>query len=110
LCNKPVFTRGGQLLGFPDLFDPEAGVVGEYGGSDHKRTDRRKSDRRREDRFLEHALTYFEVVTGELADRPAVVRRMRRARESARYVSEEDRSWTLTPPPGWVPPTWFRAA
>jgi hypothetical protein len=110
LCNKPVFTRGGQLLGFPDLFDPVAGVVGEYGGSDHQRVDRRKSDRRREDRFLDHGLSYFEVVTGELTDRTAVVRRMRRARENAQFASEHDRSWTLTHPPGWVPPAWFRAA
>ena len=110
LCNKPVFTRTGQLLGFPDLFDPVAGVVGEYGGSDHRRTDRRKGDRRREDRFLEHDLTYFEVVTGELSDRRAVVRRMRRARETARFLTEQDRSWTLTPPPGWVPPSGFRVA
>ena len=36
LCNEPVFSLDGQLLGYPDLFDPEAGSVGEYDGADHK--------------------------------------------------------------------------
>ena len=109
-CNQPVFTIGGRLLGYPDLFDPVAGVVGEYGGSDHRTRDRRRSDREREDGFLEHGLTYFEIVTGELADRRAAVRRMRRARESALFLPEGRRAWTLEPPPWWSPPPWYRAA
>ena len=35
LCNAPLFDLGGQLLGIPDLFDPEAGLVGEYDGAHH---------------------------------------------------------------------------
>jgi hypothetical protein len=31
--NQPVWDRRGRLLGVADLFDPEAGVVGEYDGA-----------------------------------------------------------------------------
>lgn len=110
LCNKPVFALDGRQIGFPDLFDEVAGVVGEYGGTSHVDDDRRSMDRSREDRFRAVQLEYFEVVTGELTDRPTVVRRMRRARADARFIPEGQRQWTLTPPPGWTPPDWYRAA
>lgn len=109
-CNKPVFGLDGQLLGYPDLFDPVAGIVGEYGGGDHREQDRRKNDRRREDRFLQHGLSYFELVTGDLQDRPTAVRRMRAARQRAIFAPEGQRRWTLEAPAWWIPPDWYRAA
>ncbi len=36
LCNRPRFDLDGRLLGVPDLFDPVAGLVGEYDGAAHK--------------------------------------------------------------------------
>ncbi len=100
-CNKPVFDLNGRLLGIPDLFDPVAGVVGEYGGRHHTEQDRRRSDRAREDVFLEHGLSYFELVTGDLQDIPRAVRRMHRARHDALFLPPEKRLWTLDPPPWW---------
>ncbi len=35
-CNVPVFDLHGNLIGVPDLFDPVAGLVGEYDGADHQ--------------------------------------------------------------------------
>ncbi|MGN6253243.1 MAG: hypothetical protein ACTHNS_15670 [Marmoricola sp.] len=103
LCNQPVFDLDGTLLGHPDLFDPEAGLVGEYDGADHLEDDRRRSDRQREERFRDHGLEYFAVVKGELSDPAAVGARMLGARRRARWLPPERRAWTLE----W--PTWYPA-
>jgi hypothetical protein len=101
LCNRPVFDLGGHLLGYPDLFDADAGVVGEYNGADHLERDRRRSDARREERFRDHGLEYFDLVGGDLGDIPAVVRRMHNTRARARFLPPDQRQWTLDPPPWW---------
>jgi hypothetical protein len=99
LCNKPVFSLDGQLLGVPDLLDVEAGVVGEYDGADHLRVDRRRRDRAREERFRDHGLEYFAVVKGELQERELVAARMVAARRRARFLAPDQRAWTLDEPP-----------
>jgi hypothetical protein len=99
LCNKPVFDLHGRLLGYPDLLDPVAGVVGEYDGSDHTRLDRRKSDAAREQPFRDHGLEYFDLVRGDLADTDHVVRRMHSARGRAKFLPPDQCKWTLEPPP-----------
>lgn len=76
VCNKPLFDLSGNLLGYPDLFDPVAGVVGEYDGADHLERDRRRNDAAREQRFRDHGLEYFERVRGDLAHPGLVVQRM----------------------------------
>jgi hypothetical protein len=101
LCNKPLFDLDGRLLGIPDLFDPVAGVVGEYGGVHHTKDDRRRSDRAREDVLLEHGLSFFELVTGDLQNIPRAVRRMHRARADALFLPPDKRRWTLDLPPWW---------
>jgi hypothetical protein len=103
LCNVPVFDLSGQLLGIPDLFDPVAGLVGEYNGADHKELDRRRLDNAREARFRNVGLEYFDLVEGDLGDRPAVVRRMEQTRRRALFAAPEARLWTLTPPAWWRP-------
>ena len=97
LANPPVFTRDGRLLGYPDLLDVEAGVVGEYDGSAHRSRDRHRADVAREDRFRGVGLEYFTVVAGDLADERLVVTRMRDARSRARFAPPPDRPWTLDP-------------
>jgi hypothetical protein len=103
LCNQPVFGLDGTLLGYPDLFDPVAGLVGEYDGADHLAEDRRRADRAREERFRDHGLEYVAVVRGELSDRDGVVRRLRAAYRRAPFEPAERRRWTLDQP------SWFRA-
>lgn len=103
LCNQPVFSPRGDLLGHPDLFDPVAGLVGEYDGADHLAEDRRGRDRLREERFRDHGLEYVAVVTGELRDRALVVRRLRAAYRRAPFTPEDRRRWTLDQP------AWFRS-
>ena len=109
LCNKAVFALTGQLLGLPDLFDPVAGIVGEYGGGDHRVDDRRRSDRAREDRFLQHGLSYFELVTGDLsgsAHRRTTHASCPRPRPLCARGASASGPWT--PPAWWTPPDWYR--
>ncbi len=103
VCNQPVFSLTGELLGYPDLLDVESGTVGEYDGEDHKRGERHRKDVEREERYRDHGLEYFTVVGGDIGDRAKVVRRMHHTRARARFEEPEQRRWTLTPPAGWKP-------
>jgi hypothetical protein len=101
LCNRPLFDLRGNLLGVPDLFDPVAGLVGEYNGADHREPDRRRKDNEREARFRDHGLEYFDLVGGDLPDIAGVVRRMHATRSRAQFLAPDQRRWTLDPPPWW---------
>ncbi len=103
-CNQPLFSVDGQLLGYPDLFDEESGMVGEYDGVDHKERERHRRDVEREERYRDHGLEYFTVVGGDIRDRDKVVRRMHGTRSRARFEPPDRRRWTLTPPTWWRPP------
>jgi hypothetical protein len=103
LLNREVFDLDGRLIGIPDLFDPVAGLVGEYQGEDHKDGRRHREDVEREERFRDHGLEFFEVVGGDLGRRQLVVDRMLHARARAKFLPPESRAWTLEPPP-WRPP------
>jgi hypothetical protein len=101
LANQPVYDLDGNLIGVPDLFDPEAGTIGEYDGAQHKSRERHRKDVAREDRFRNAGLEYFTVVAG---DSDAVAcQRMLDARARSKFLPPESRAWTLTPPP-WVRP------
>ena len=101
LVNRPVFDLNGNLPGYPDLFDPVSGTVGEYNGIDHKSRDRHRRDVAREQCFRDHGLECFTVVGGDLQDTDLVVRRMVTTRARAVFLPEDQRPWTLTPPPWW---------
>lgn len=104
LMNQPVFDLAGNLLGYPDLFDPLAGLVGEYDGADHKSRERHRKDVAREQRYRDHGLEYFTVVGGDLLDTSLVVTRIHSTRRRAAYLPVDRRRWTLTPPPWWPRP------
>jgi hypothetical protein len=104
LCNREVYDRDGRLIGIPDLFDPEAGLVGEYQGADHKDGQRHRDDVEREERFRDHGLEFFEVVGGDLTRRQLVAQRMRNARARAKFLPPESCAWTLVTPPWRTPP------
>lgn len=104
LCNQPLFDLEGNLLGIPDLFDPEAGLIGEYQGADHKDGQRHRRDVAREELFRDHGLELFEIVGGDLRNRQAAAARMANARARARFLPPESRAWTLEPPEWYVVP------
>jgi hypothetical protein len=104
LCNREVFDLDGRLIGVPDLFDPVAGLVGEYQGEDHKKGPQHRKDVAREEGFRDHGLEFFELVGGDIANRRVAVERMLNARRRAKFLPPESCAWTLEPPVGWSRP------
>jgi hypothetical protein len=95
LMNRGVWDLTGDLIGVPDLFDPEAGVCGEYDGAFHRDRARHRRDVHRWEGFRAVGLETFTVVAG---DRPSVVvQRMRAARDRALWLPARSRRWTLEP-------------
>ena len=101
LCNRPVFSRDGRLLGTPDLLDEESGTAIDYDGADHLTTPRRRHDRDREELFRGVGLEYVVVMAGD--ERATTAERMHRARGRARWAASAQREWTVDPPPWWTP-------
>lgn len=99
LCNRPVWTLSGRLLGTPDLFDEEAGVVGEYDGAEHRHGARHSRDVAREDQFRRHGLEYFKITGRDMRSPELVVDRMLSTRARALWLPPGRRTWTLAPPP-----------
>ena len=87
LVNQPVWDLQGRLLGIADLFDPVAGLVGEYDGADHRRARRQAKDVAREEAMRR--------VPRMVADR------IRSTRGRAHFVAGPSRLWTLEPPSWW---------
>ncbi len=101
LVNPPLFDPDGRLLGYPDLLDPLAGVVGEYDGDDHRDPLRHSDDVDREARFREHDLEVFRVTGPDLRDLRRVTERIHAVYRRAGRRRSGRRTWTLTPPPWW---------
>jgi hypothetical protein len=101
LCNSPVFDRNGRHIGTPDIFDPEAGLVGEYDGALHLEGTQRSRDLRREDRFRSVGLDYFTIVSTDITNKFRAAERMDAARRRARWLPESQREWTVQTPSWW---------
>lgn len=99
--NQPLFDLRGRLLGYPDLIDPEAGVVGEYDGEDHRDALRHSSDVDREAVFRDHGLEVVRVTGPDLRDVLRVTDRIHSGYRRARWLPPDRRTWTLEPPPWW---------
>jgi len=99
--NPPLFDLGGRLLGYPDLIDVDAGVVGEYDGEDHRGPLRHSEDVDREAVFRDHGLEVFRVTGPDMAHPSRIVDRIHSAYRRALDASPRRRTWTLTPPPWW---------
>ena len=96
LCNRPVFSSSGDLLGILDLLDPRAGLVVEYDGADHLTARRRQRDVRREEAFRDHGLDYLTVLAPDLHQRVRLAERMRQAHaRAAATVELRPRLWSL---------------
>lgn len=81
LCNVPVLSQSGELLGVPDLIDVRRGVAGEYDGAEHRRRNRHRADVRKEEALRDHGLEVVRMVAG---DSPArVAARLRSAEQRA---------------------------
>ena len=103
LCNVPIFDLQGRHVGTPDLFDPVAGVIGEYDGSMHLLGAQRAKDIRREAVFRSHQLETVTMVAADGADTSGFVQRLHAAYARASWLPESERTWTISPPDWWIP-------
>jgi hypothetical protein len=99
-CNPPVFDVHGRHIGTPDLFDPVAGVAGEYEGSVHLAGGQRVRDVRREADFRAVGIEVVTMLAAEHGD--AVAAFVQRLKAAYARAESNGRTWTTTPPPGWV--------
>ncbi|MFC4787355.1 hypothetical protein ACT8ZV_22955 [Nocardioides sp. MAHUQ-72] len=102
LCNVPIFDPHGRHLATPDLFDAEAGVIGEYDGPLHLVEAQRRRDEVREAVLREHGLEYVAMTAADHADPVALVARIHAAYTRAARIPESCRSWTLDQPAWWI--------
>ncbi|MCD6640984.1 MAG: hypothetical protein LT071_13855, partial [Nocardioides sp.] len=93
LMNREVRALDGRLLAVVDLLDVEAGVVGEYNGSDHRRARQQSRDEARAAALRDVGLELFTVVAGD--SEQVQVDRMRAARRRALWLPEERRTWRV---------------
>lgn len=100
-CHRPVFDLDGNLLGFPDLLDPEAGTVGEFDGGDHREPAQHGADNAREELFEDHGLVVTRATSLDFADRAGLAARMRRAHARGLRRDHKVDRWTLELPPEW---------
>lgn len=101
ICNQPIFDLHGRHLLTPDLFDPVAGVVGEYQGEHHFERAQRRRDITRETLLRDHGLELVERVAGEEPTRFLI--RLRSAYARASRSPSSDKRWTTEAPPSWTP-------
>jgi hypothetical protein len=103
LVNVPLFDRNGRHLLTPDLFDPVAGLAGEYNGVVHADREQRRRDRDRDEIYRRHRIEVVTMMAGDGPDRVGVAARILEARSRARFEPENSRTWTLDPPDWWTP-------
>jgi hypothetical protein len=102
LCNAPVFTLDGRHVGTPDLFDPIAGLAGDYDGSLHLAGDQRARDIRRESDFRDLGLEYVTMVAADGGNPAHFTHRLLAAHDRAVARTTPPR-WTVEPPDWWIP-------
>ncbi|MGH3499303.1 MAG: hypothetical protein ACRDQA_00135 [Nocardioidaceae bacterium] len=103
VVNRPVFSLDGELLGVPDIIEPESATVGEYDGDDHPAAVNHTDDNEREELFEDHNLTVMRATRIDLRwRRSATVARMRGARARGLRRDHSHDRWTLEPPPWWT--------
>jgi hypothetical protein len=105
LCNRPVFSRDGRLIGTPDVIDPILGLLGHYNGRVHLVGTQHAQDLRKEEAFRAVGLEPITMVAEDWADVDDFVRRLHAAAERAQRRAREPRAWTVEPPSWWTP-TW----
>ena len=103
LCNQPVFdVRTGAHIGTPDLFDPVAGVGGEYDGDLHLVRSQRDHDLRREGAFRAHNIEVATMTASDRGDPWAFVERLHTAYRHAERHPVAGRTWTIEQPHWWT--------
>ncbi|MFT4008840.1 MAG: hypothetical protein QM655_02240 [Nocardioidaceae bacterium] len=96
LVNQPVYSHTGALLGYPDLLDPESGLVCEYDGADHRSARRHSDDVHREAGFRAHGLEATRLTGADIREPGRAMARLAEAHQRALRNHRRQQSWTLT--------------
>lgn len=99
-CNVPVFDHAGRHLLTPDLFDPDAGVAGEYDGAVHLGGELRRRDLGRDELYRDLEIEVVTMMSGDRRDTAAFERRLDAAYRRA--SRQQARPWTIDQPDWWV--------
>lgn len=103
VTNAPLFDDRGRHLLTLDVFDPVAGVGGEYDGDGHAAREQRRTDLTRQDLARSLGIEVATMMAGR-GERAAFLDRLERAYGRARGRTGA-RPWTLEPPAWWVDTT-----
>jgi hypothetical protein len=101
LVNVPVFDLDGNLLGIPDLLDPEAGLITEFDGQDHRRRRQHQADNLREERLETANLVVCRVDSLDLRQPVPLIERLRARYAQARSRDRRRDRWTIEQPAWW---------
>jgi hypothetical protein len=103
MCNRPIFDLDGHHVATPDLFDPVAGLAGEYDGSDHFTGRQRHRDLRREERLRSLGIEVVTMVGPDRHNLSTYRDRVAEARQRAlASVTGPERRWTVATPAHWT--------
>ena len=101
LVNQPVFDLDGNLLGIPDLLDPEAGLIVEFDGKDHRQRRQHQADNVREEKLEVANLTVCRVDSLDLRQPVALTERLRTRHAQGMTRNRSRDRWTLEQPLWW---------
>lgn len=94
MVNCPIRDRAGRLLGIADLLDPEAGLVVEFDGADHRTAQGQTRDVAKDEALRGVGLEVVRVTGLQLASPHQVAHRLRAARSRAHSHPSDDRAWS----------------
>lgn len=103
LANAPLFDERGNHLLTLDVFDPAAGVGGEYDGDGHAARAQRRTDLGRQELARSLGIEVATMMAGP-GERSAFLARLERAYSRAQGPTGA-RAWTLEQPDWWVDTT-----
>lgn len=97
LVNQPLADgRTGVLIAEADLFDPEAGMVGEYDGGYHSDAERRAADQVRAERLAALGLRVVRLTAPDLGQfRLRTIQRLRTVHAAGMDRDRRDDAWSL---------------
>ena len=101
LVNQPVFDVDGHFLGIPDLLEPEAGLVVEFDGQDHRLRRRHQADNIREEKLETCNLTVCRVDSLDLRQPVALIERLRARHAQGMTRDRSKDAWTIEQPLWW---------
>jgi len=98
-----VFDLEGNFLGIPDLLDPEAGLVLEFDGKDHRQRRQHQADNIREEKLEVVNLTVCRVDSLDLRQPVPLAERLRARRAQGMARDRRQDGWTTEQPDWWAP-------